>query len=82
MFELAIILWLACGIGAAATASNRGANGCLWFGLGVLFGPFGLIFSFMSGDEQVRCPSCRSMISEKATRCPRCQASITGPTEA
>jgi len=38
-----------CGIGAAVVAQSRGANGCLWFGVGALFGPFGLAFAFASG---------------------------------
>ena len=37
--EIFILLWVVCGIGAAVVASNRGASGCLWFGLGVLLHP-------------------------------------------
>jgi hypothetical protein len=39
---LAIVVWIFCGIGAAFVAQSRGASGCLWFGLGVLLGLFGL----------------------------------------
>src|SRR6266699_3456512 len=71
--EVAILIWIVCGIAAAVIASNRGANGCLWFGFGILFGPFGLVFSFAAGSDR-QCPSCRKNIHEKATRCPHCQA--------
>jgi hypothetical protein len=45
LFLLAVMFWVICGIAAAFVASSRNANGCLWFGLGILFGPFGLAFS-------------------------------------
>ncbi len=63
-------IWLVCGIAAAVVASNRGANGCLWFGLGLLFGPIGLALAFANGR---RCPHCASRISTKALVCPHCQ---------
>lgn len=71
MFEFALIIWLICGIAAASVASGRGASGCLWFGLGVLFGPFGLAFAFIAGDGR-ECPSCRKNIHSAATLCPHC----------
>src|ERR1035438_4964899 len=73
--ELAIALWIFCGIGAAFVAQSRGADGCLWFGLGVLLGPFGLAFAFASGTDR-RCPHCRERIHPDATRCPKCQADL------
>lgn len=41
------IIWLVCGIAAAVTASNKGKNGCLWFGIGVLLGPIGVLIAFL-----------------------------------
>jgi hypothetical protein len=73
--ELAIVVWIFCGIGAALVAQSRGANGCLWFGLGVLLGPFGLAFAFASGTDR-KCPRCRERVHPKATRCPKCQADL------
>ena len=75
--EIAILVWIICGIAAAVTASNRGASGCLWFGLGVLFGPFGLAFSFMAGNNR-KCPACRKNIDEQATKYPYCQSDVSG----
>jgi hypothetical protein len=71
--ELAILIWIVCGIGSAFVAQSRGADGCLWFGLGVVFGPFGLAFAFLSGGDR-KCPHCRERVHPKATRCPKCQA--------
>ena len=64
-----LIIWLLFGICAAIVASNRGANGCLWFGLGVLLGPIGFALAFTTG---IKCPKCDSRISEAAHVCPKC----------
>ena len=73
--ELVIAIWIFCGIGAAFVAQSRGASGCLWFGLGVLLGPFGLAFAFASGTDR-KCPHCRERVHPEATRCPKCQADL------
>ena len=70
-----LIIWALFGVGAAIVANGKGANGCLWFGLGVLLGPFGLLFSFFAGGKQ--CPECRSKIHKDASRCPKCQADLS-----
>src|ERR1035437_7912530 len=69
----AILIWIVCGIAAAVVASNRGANGCLWFGLGVALGPIGFALAFTTG---VKCPQCASTISEYAEICPRCGQAV------
>ncbi len=80
--EIAILIWIVCGIAAAFVASNRGASGCLWFGLGVLFGPFGLAFSFAAGGNLWPCPVCRKKILEGALRCPYCQTDLRPRSQA
>lgn len=62
------------GIGAAIVASNKGASGILWFFLGVILGPIGLLLAFFSGGK--RCPYCKSKIHKDATICPKCQQKI------
>jgi len=64
-----LILWVLCGIAAAAIASSRGASGLVWFVAGAVFGPIGLALAFSSG---ACCPFCRSAIHLKATVCPKC----------
>src|ERR1017187_2365484 len=73
--ELVIVDWNFYGNRADLIEPNRGANGCLWFGLGVLLGPFGLAFAFASGTDR-RCPHCRERVHPEATRCPKCQADL------
>ena len=50
--ELIIIFWIACGIGAAFIANSKGASGCLWFGIGIVLGPIGLLMAMFSGSKQ------------------------------
>jgi hypothetical protein len=75
LLVVCLIVWIFCGIGATFVASGRGANGCLWFGLGFLFGPLGLAASFMAGSS-TECPSCRKRIHPEAQRCPHCQTNL------
>ena len=73
-----LVIWALFGMGAAIVASNRGANGCLWFGLGVVLGPIGFLLAFTAGKK---CPKCASKISEAAEVCPKChhrQAGLGG----
>ncbi len=82
IMEIALLLWVVCGIAATFIAQSRGANGCLWFGLGVLLGPLGLALSFAAGST-TECPHCRSTIRGDASRCPKCQAELGAqPAEA
>ena len=69
------ISWIFCGIGAGYVASQRGADGCLWFGLGVLFGPFGLAAAFVAG-QNVKCLCCQKRIHPEAEKCPHCRTQI------
>ena len=72
-----LVIWLIFGVCAAVVASNRGASGCLWFGVGVLLGPIGFALAFTTG---AKCPKCASRISENAKVCPNCgYAFATGP---
>jgi hypothetical protein len=73
--EIAIVVWLICGIAAAVVASNRGDSGCIWFGLGILLGPIGFALAFTTG---VKCPRCASRISEDAKTCPNCGHTVQG----
>lgn len=75
--EFVLGCWLLFGICAAIVASNRGANGCLWFGLGILLGPIGFALAFTTGAT---CANCASRISQNAKVCPKCgHAFATGP---
>jgi hypothetical protein len=75
-----VLVWIVCGIAAGVIASGRNADGCLWFGLGILLGPIALALAFMAGPGR-ECPKCRSNIPKDATRCPKCQADLAGSAE-
>jgi hypothetical protein len=70
-----LVIWLLFGICAAIVASNRGADGCLWFGLGVLLGPIGFALAFTTGTK---CPKCASRVSKDAMICPNCGQTLRG----
>jgi hypothetical protein len=71
-----VLLWILCGgVAAAMIAQNRGNSAGLWFIVGALFGPFGILFAFLSSGRT--CPYCRSSIHPQATKCPKCQSSLT-----
>lgn len=73
-----VIIWILFGAISAIIASSRGASGCGYFALGVILGPFGIIFALMSGKK---CPYCASTISRKAVVCPKCQKDLRSPQQ-
>ena len=46
-----LVIWIACGIGAAVVARKRKADGCIWLLIGMLLGPIGLALSFKAGRK-------------------------------
>lgn len=64
-----LIIWALFGVATAIVASGRGESAGLWFFLGVLLGPLGLLLSFRTGRQ---CSACQSRIHRKAKVCPRC----------
>lgn len=69
-----VVLWLLFGVAAAIIADRRGGNGCLGFGLGVLFGPFGLIFALFQGGEKKREEA--DILAMRKKRCPMCAEAV------
>lgn len=84
------LVWLVCGIIAAAAADGKRLNGCLGAIAGFILGPFGVALVLLwparpptagqrgeveHGDERV-CPHCRSMIPAAATVCRFCQRAV------
>jgi hypothetical protein len=69
------ILWIACGIIAAAIGHRKGeAIGGLVIGL--MLGPLGIIIALLSKGSRKECPYCKELIHKDATVCPRCQRDI------
>lgn len=73
-----IIIWIVCGIGAAAIASSKGRSAGVWFLGGLLLGPIGLlIVGFMgapapSVSSVRKCPFCAETILREAKVCKHC----------
>lgn len=67
-----VILWIICGFAAAKVASNRGASGLLWFILGVVLGPLGLLLAFTAGAKTASCSRCQKEVSWKSEACQHC----------
>jgi hypothetical protein len=70
-----LVIWVLCGVGAAVVASDRGKNGCLWLGLGLILGPIGWGLALMQGE---RCPQCDRKISSWVKVCPHCHCNLFG----
>lgn len=75
-----VFFWILCGIVAGIIGSNKG-EGCFAFFVGVLFGPFGILFAILSKGDRRQCPHCKEYIHKDATRCPRCQSDLGTPAK-
>jgi hypothetical protein len=80
-----VLIWLLFGVASAMIASNKGRSGCGFFALGVLLGPFGLLFALIANSDQRRvegeavasgamkkCPACAEAIRAEARKCRYC----------
>lgn len=78
-----VILWIVCGIGAAAIASSKGRSVFGWLIGGFLLGPIGLLLVGLMGkpapDESTlrKCPHCAELILKEAKVCKHCGRDVT-----
>lgn len=70
-----ILFWLFCGIVAAMIGSKKG-EGCFSFIIGLIFGPFGIVFALLSKGNRKECPHCKELIHKDAKVCPHCQKEL------
>ena len=44
--------------------------------LGLLFGPFGILFAALAKGDRKQCPHCKERMHKDATVCPHCQRDV------
>lgn len=69
-------IWLFCAIAAGMIGARKG-QAMLWFTVGFLFGPFGVLFALLSKGKRKPCPYCKELIHKEAAVCPRCQRDLS-----
>jgi hypothetical protein len=76
-----LITWLLFAIVTAFAAGARGRSTLLWFLIGFLLGPFGLVLVLVlprqMGWTHTRCPACAELVLREATVCRHCHTQIT-----
>jgi hypothetical protein len=72
---MGFFIWFLCAVAAAMIGSGKGRCGLSFF-LGLLFGPFGILFALCMTGNRRDCPSCKSKIHAEATVCPMCRSPL------
>lgn len=68
-----VFLWLIFPILGAWIGSKKG-EAFMGFIVGLLFGPFGILFAILSSGNRTPCPACREKIHKNASVCPHCRS--------
>jgi hypothetical protein len=73
-----LLIWVLFGVASAIVASNKGRNGCGWFIMGVLFGPFGLIIALVVSNktQEAAVHAAASLEAADSRKCPFCAETI------
>lgn len=83
-----LIIWLLFGFAAMIVASGKERDGCGWFLLGCLFGPFALVVAALpslkkdpgspAAGTHAKCPHCAETVLREAKVCKHCGREIEG----
>jgi len=78
-----LLFWLLFGVASAIVAGNKGRSGFGWFLVGILLGPFGLIFALVVAKIEplpVVAPlpalSAGQLLDQETKTCPHCAETI------
>ena len=71
-----IVLWVLCAVVAAVVGSRQDRVVAGLF-LGLVFGPFGILFATLIRSYRAPCPFCRASMRFDAFVCPHCRKDIT-----
>ena len=83
-----LLIWILCGAAAAMIASNKGKEAVLWSVIGMLVGPFGILFALIAQpnaaqvEQQAlasgrrKCPMCAELVRAEAVKCRFCGAKL------
>jgi hypothetical protein len=76
--ETILIGALVCGLISACIGASKDADApfgaaVIWFLIGGLLGPLGIILSLIVGGNNKRCPFCREKMQASAVVCPHCR---------
>ena len=77
--EMVLLLWILFPCFSAGLASSKGKSAGLWFLLGLLFGPFGLLVAFFPSEKESNFSPTQSVSSdtfEEHKKCPFCAESV------
>ena len=74
------LLWVLCGMIASIIGAKKG-QGCFGFVIGMLLGPFGILFAVISKGNRKSCPYCKEWIHKDAVRCSYCQKEVPSVSE-
>jgi hypothetical protein len=76
--EIALLIWIVCGVAAAFIGSRKG-EGPVGLIAGLLLGPLGIFLALLSSGNRLPCPFCKEPVHRKAVVCPHCRRSFSTP---
>ena len=74
-FITGLVFWFGCGVVTSRIASEKGRFATLWFWIGFLLGPIGVIAAVVLQVKRP-CPQCQGIIDPQARKCQHCGSDV------